>query len=257
MGKITTVDSDAEDNVPLINSLNALNTPADPSPASEQLPKLEHPSVSRIVRAGPPLGADGKPHYLIDDIPDNEKMRLIRESGLLKKYAKSKDKGRGNGSDVDEEDEAFEYMEEHMYGEDEEEKIPPWMDALIYTVGLVAIYGLFEALVNQQYNVDITLVDVLERMAKALGPIYFIVYLTQKYHHLRLVSLVMLMASCASGCYFIYLSLHSPRLGIMRRAPGLVTMWMYLTFMMEVRSAVISALVVVLFWILDPYKISL
>ncbi|KAJ2786286.1 hypothetical protein GGI15_001653, partial [Coemansia interrupta] len=175
MGKITTVDSDAEDNAPLINSLNALSTPAAATPASEQLPKLEHPSVSRIVRAGPALGADGKPHYLIDDIPDNEKMRLIRESGLLKKYAKSKDKG--NGSDVDEDDEAFDYVQEHMHA-GEEESIPPWMDALIYTVGLVAIYGLFEALVNQQYNVDITLVDVVERMAKALGPIYFIVYLT-------------------------------------------------------------------------------
>ncbi|KAJ1863826.1 hypothetical protein LPJ73_000420 [Coemansia sp. RSA 2703] len=252
MGKITTVESDAEDNAPLVNSLHALSTPADTASADDHLPKLEHPSVSRIVRAGPPLGADGKPHYLIDDIPDNEKMRLIRESGLLKKYSKNKNKDKGNASDVDE-DEALELLDEQA----EEENIPPWMDALIYSIGLVAIYGLFEALVNQQYNVDITLMDVLERMAKAVGPIYFIVYLTQKYHHLRLVSLVMLMASCASGCYFIYLSLHSPRLGIMRRAPGLVTMWMYLTFMMEVRSAVISALVVVFFWILDPYKIKL
>ncbi|KAJ2877374.1 hypothetical protein FB639_003790 [Coemansia asiatica] len=253
MGKITTIDSDAEDNAPLISSLKELgDAAADTSSEHVELPKLEHPNVSRIVRAGPNLGPDGKPHYLIDDIPDNEKLRLIRESGLLKKYAKTKN--NGTGSDIDE-DEAMDFAQDMMGGD--EEKIPTWMDALIYTIGLVAIYGLFEALVNQQYNVEITMLEVVERMAKAVPAIYFIVYVSQKYRHIRVVSLLMLMASCASGCYFVHLNLHSPRLGIMRRAPGLVTMWIYLTFMMDVRPSIISAVVVCLFWAIDPFKLSI
>ncbi|KAJ1882900.1 hypothetical protein H4R99_001230 [Coemansia sp. RSA 1722] len=256
MGKISTIESDAEDNVPLINSLKELgNTAAETSSEQVELPKLEHPNVSRIVRAGPSLGPDGKPHYLIDDIPDNEKLRLIRESGLLKKYAKNKT--NGSGSDIDEDDEAMDYINENGDLLGDEEKIPAWMDALIYTIGLVAIYGLFEALVNQQYNVEITMLEVVERMAKALPAIYFIVFVSHKYRSMRVVSLLMLAASCASGCYFVHLNLHSPRLGIMRRAPGLVTMWIYLTFMMDVRPSIISAAVVCLFWVIDPFKLSL
>ncbi|KAJ2723770.1 hypothetical protein GGI07_002388 [Coemansia sp. Benny D115] len=254
MGKIIAVASDSEDNAPLLSSLKNLG-PTETAAADDAaaLPKLEYPSASRIVRAGPSLGPDGKPHYLIDDIPDNEKLRLIRESGLLKKYAKAKG---STGSDMDE-DEALEIARDSAYYEETQEEIPTWMDAAIYSVGLAAIYGLFEALVNQQYNVDIGLLDVAERMARALPAIYFIVYLTHRFRKLRIVSLLMLLASCASGCYFVYLNLHSPRLGIMRRAPGLVTMWIYLTFQMDVRPAVISALVVSAFWLTDPFKLDL
>ncbi|KAI8322243.1 hypothetical protein GQ54DRAFT_241668, partial [Martensiomyces pterosporus] len=175
------------------------------------------------------------------DIPDNEKMRLIRESGILKKYAKTKD--NGNGSDVDE-DETMEDLERLQAEYDSADDIPLWMNALIYTIALVAVYGLFEALVNQQYNVDITVLEVFERMAKAVLPIYFIVYFTYRYRYSRITKLAMLLFSCISGCYFVHLNLHSPRLGIMRRAPGLVTVWIYLTFMMDVRPAIISAVVV-------------
>ncbi|KAJ2492585.1 hypothetical protein IWW37_001340 [Coemansia sp. RSA 2050] len=240
---VTISEDDHDDNVPLLKSMKELTS--EPRSSDNPIaPKLEYPSASRIVRAGPNLDANGKPRYLIDEIPDNEKMRLIRESGIMNKYAK--DKNRGTGSDVDEED-LYQY-------EDEEERIPTWMDALIYTVALAAVYGLFEALVNQQYNVEVTFMEVVERMAKSVPAIYCIVFLTCRYRRMRLVNLLMLMASCASGCYFIHLNLHSPRLGIMRRAPGLVTLWIYLTFLMDVRPSIISAIVVGLFWMLDPFK---
>ncbi|KAJ1892057.1 hypothetical protein LPJ66_006573 [Kickxella alabastrina] len=258
MGKITAISSDTEDNIPLAQSLKELNKPTHATSAEHQLPKLEYPSASRIVTAGPTLGADGKPHYLIDDIPDQEKLRLIRESGLMnnmRKYNKTK---TSNGSDnedsqEEEDDEGVAYGKEE--GEEEAE-VPKWMDAVIYSFGLMAIYGLFEALVNQQYNVEVGMKEIVARMGKALPAIWFIVYLTHRYRHQRAVALLMLLAACASGCYFVYLNLHSPRLGIMRRAPGLVTMWIYLTFQMDVRPSIISALVVCSFWIIDPFKLD-
>ncbi|KAJ2757150.1 hypothetical protein GGH94_003781 [Coemansia aciculifera] len=243
---VTISEDEHDDNVPLIKSLKEL-TSEPRSTGNPIAPKLEYPSASRIVRAGPNLDADGKPRYLIDEIPDNEKMRLIRESGIMNKYAK--DKNRGTGSDVEEED-VLQY-------EDEEEQIPTWMDALIYTVALAAVYGLFEALVNQQYNVEVGFMELLQRMAKSAPAIYCIVFLTCRYRKMRVVNLLMLLASCASGCYFIHLNLHSPRLGIMRRAPGLVTLWIYLTFLMDVRPSIISAIVVGLFWMLDPFKANI
>ncbi|KAJ2002559.1 hypothetical protein GGI02_005085 [Coemansia sp. RSA 2322] len=246
---MVSISEDERDNEPLIKSLKELTATEPQSAAScSKEPKLEYPSASRIVRAGPKLDASGKPHYLIDDIPDNEKLRLIRESGIMKKY--SKDKDHGAGSDADD----YDGLEALQAQYDAEERIPTWMDALIYTVALAAVYGLFEALVNQQYNVDVGFVEVLQRMAKAAPAIYCIVFATFRYRKLRAVSLLMLLASCASGCYFIHLNLHSPRLGIMRRAPGLVTMWIYLTFLMDVRPSIISALVVGLFWMFDPFK---
>ncbi|KAJ2738629.1 hypothetical protein GGI20_006246 [Coemansia sp. BCRC 34301] len=247
---MVTISDDEHDNVPLIKSLKELTSePRSSATNPAAPPKLEYPSASRIVRAGPNLDANGKPHYLIDEIPDNEKMRLIRESGIMNKYAK--DKSHGTGSDV-EDDDALQYDQD-----DDEAKIPTWMDALIYTVALAAVYGLFEALVNQQYNVDVVFSEILLRMAKSAPAIYFIVYLTSRYRKVRIVNLLILLGSCASGCYFIHLNLHSPRLGIMRRAPGLITMWIYLTFLMDVRPSIINALVVCLFWMIDPFKSSL
>ncbi|KAJ2893909.1 hypothetical protein GGI21_002351 [Coemansia aciculifera] len=244
---MVTISEDESDNAPLIKSLKELaSEPRQSDSIPIEPPKLEYPNASRIVRAGPNLDANGKPRYLIDEIPDNEKMRLIRESGIMNKYAK--DKNHGTGSDVEEDDDLLPYDVE------EEPKIPTWMDALIYTVALAAVYGLFEALVNQQYNVDVVFSEILLRMAKSAPAIYFIVYLTSRYRKLRIVHLLILLGSCASGCYFIHLNLHSPRLGIMRRAPGLITMWIYLTFLMDVRPSIINALVVCLFWMIDPFK---
>ncbi|KAJ2402337.1 hypothetical protein GGI23_000782 [Coemansia sp. RSA 2559] len=258
---MVTISEDEADNIPLLDSLKAMTAAKDADSASEEpshpaLPKLEYASASRIVNAGPKLGPDGKPHYLIDDIPDNEKMRLIRESGILKKYSHRTKENGANASDIDE-DELIDPDELEVLQNEYDSQIkdiPPWMDALIYTVALAAIYGLFEALVNQQYSMDITMLDVLLRMAKATPAIYVIVYLTSRYRNSRIANIIVLVAACASGCYFVHLNLHSPRLGIMRRAPGLVTMWMYLTFMMDVRPSVINAAVVGLFWILDPFK---
>ncbi|KAJ2630163.1 hypothetical protein H4R22_002862 [Coemansia sp. RSA 1290] len=230
-----------DDDAPLAQSLEQLAS--EPAEDAAAMPKLEYPNASRIVRVGPKLGPDGKPHYLIDDIPDNEKMRLIRESGIMSKYTKA----NGTGSDVDESE------LQPVQGEQASD-IPLWMDAIIYTVGLAAVYGLFETLVNQQYSVEIAVSELIRRMAKTLPALYAIVYFTLRFRRTRVANLVMLVGACVSGCYFIHLNLHSPRLGIMRRAPGLVTMWIYFTFLMDVRPAIINALVVGLFWLIDPFK---
>ncbi|KAJ1731177.1 hypothetical protein LPJ61_002662 [Coemansia biformis] len=253
---MVTISEDEGDNVPLINSVGGQPAPSDAGDGD--LPKLEHPSASRIVGAGPRLGPDGKPHYLIDDIPDNEKLRLIRESGIMRKYAKSKT--HDTGSDIDEDAAAGEEGDEPLAPQDEHDPasdIPAWMDAIIYTVGLAAIYGLFEALVNQQYSVDVTVAEIVQRMARIAPALYAIVYFTFRFRRVRAVSLLMLLAATACGCYFIHLNLHSPRLGIMRRAPGLVTLWIYLTFLMDVRPAIVGSAVVGLFWIVDPFKQTL
>ncbi|KAI9504926.1 hypothetical protein GGI25_001725 [Coemansia spiralis] len=259
---MATISEDESENRPLIDSLKELTATGTRDSAGEESdsmspPKLEHPSVSRIVQAGPKLGPDGKPHYLIDDIPDNEKLRLIRESGILKKYSQSS-KGQGaNASDVEDELDLDELEALQKEYDEQNKEIPTWMDALIYTFGLAAIYGLFEALVSQQYSIEITMKDVFQRMAKAAPAIYFIVYLTSRYRNLRAVKLLTLLAACACGCYFVHLNLHSPRLGIMRRAPGLVTIWMYLIFIMDVRPSIINVAVVGLFWLLDPFKVDI
>ncbi|KAJ2780872.1 hypothetical protein H4R18_003202 [Coemansia javaensis] len=245
---MVTISEDDGDNVPLAEALGGpppAYTSSDDNGGAGL--RLEHPSVSRIVQAGPRRGPDGRPHYLIDDIPDNEKMRLIRESGILHKYAKSKE--HGAGSDVDEAAAAATEAD----GRDADQ-IPTWMDALVYTVGLAAVYGLFEALVSQQYNVDVSVGEIGQRMAKAAPALYATVYFTFRFQRQRLVQLLMLLAASASGCYFVHLNLHSPRLGIMRRAPGLVTLWIYLTFLMDVRPAMVGAATVGLFWILDPFR---
>ncbi|ORX69044.1 hypothetical protein DL89DRAFT_258130 [Linderina pennispora] len=231
MVQITEFD---DENVPLIESMKELT------------PGLPRQRRDRTQLAQARLGPDGKPKYLIDDIPDHEKMRLIRESGVLKQM-----KQDGKEVDYDELDRL------EAEAERAEDEIPTWMNALIYTLALSSVYGLFEALVSQQYSIEITATEILKRMLNMSPAIYFMVYVTYKFRFSRAMSLVMLVFACASGCYFVHLSLHAPRLGIMKRAPGLVTIWIYLTFMQDVRPAIINAFVVCAFWLADPFKFRL
>ncbi|KAJ1674630.1 hypothetical protein EV182_002882 [Spiromyces aspiralis] len=198
--------------------------------------------------------------FLIDQI-DRRKAVLSKERARsTAKYSRDAKKEGKTGSD-DEEEEDSDVESTNDKGEHDFDDIqpplddlPPWMQAIVYAVALSGVYGLFEALVNQQYSIEITFVEVLRKMAQVIPAMAVIVYFTQRFAKYQAVKALMLAIATACGCYFIHLNLHSPRMGIMKRAPGLASLWIYLTVVMEVRAAIINVLVVCAFWLLDPFE---
>ena len=225
---------------------------------SDDLPTQQYPEIEQVVpsvaqqqyekEAATASGGGGGGGTLIDQI-DQRKAEIEKEKARSKaKYNKSKSTGNGSDSDEDYDSDATEGDPAHDFDDLENpmKDIPTWMLALIYSVALSAIYGLFETLVNQQYSIEITFSELLVKMATVLPAMAIVVYFTQilsKYSP-RIANPILLALATTCGCYFIHLNLHSPRLGIMKRAPGLVTIWIYLSIVMEVRPAIINVLVV-------------
>ncbi|KAJ1910386.1 hypothetical protein H4219_006221 [Mycoemilia scoparia] len=222
----------------------------------------------------PPTGLPSKTKqqkkggFLIDQI-DKRKAELLKKA-MAEKAKYNKSKPQGTGSDIDDDD-GSETEQLNKYSDDprrdfddldsplsEADDVPPWMTSAIYSIALSSVYGLFEALVSQQYNIEQPFSELLLKMVKTLPMFFVLIYFTQmaqkfpKYK--RISDGIMLMLATISGCYFIHLNLHSPRLGIMKRAPGLVSIWIYLTVVMDLRPALINIVCVLAFWLTDPFK---
>jgi hypothetical protein len=88
----------------------------------------------------------------IDDIPDDEKMRLIKESGIFKTL-KQAEADRQERSSV-----AVETDDPYAHG--------PIFKAFIYTIPLCSVYSVMDILVHRQYNEDVSFLPFSIRVLK-------------------------------------------------------------------------------------------
>ncbi|OMJ30205.1 Glycerophosphodiester phosphodiesterase GDE1 [Smittium culicis] len=205
-------------------------------------------------------GENSRPQYLIDQIPlrklkAGQKMEGILD-GLDEKLGASK-VGKSSShkyEKVKSSEQLDESQDEVEEEEDGDVDLPAWINSIFYTICLIFVYGTFMILVNQQYGQEVIVKEVAISMAKAMPSIGCFVYFTNSYKEYRLVRLAMVTLASFFGCYFVHLNLHSPRLGVMKRAPSLITLWVYLTLMLDIRPAIISTVSVAVFWIIDPFK---
>ncbi|PVZ97747.1 hypothetical protein BB558_006281 [Smittium angustum] len=170
------------------------------------------------------------PKYLVDQIP-------------LRKLQQNK-----NVSD---------FIQKNFQDEQDEEQdftLPAWSISILYSTTLSIVYATFLFLVNHQYGVQILYKDIISDMISMIPAFYIFTYFTQKYKGIYLVNLAMLAMATFFGCYFIHLNLHSPRLGVMKRAPGLITLWIYLVLILDIRPTLVNVFVVISFYLLDPFK---
>ncbi|CAG8513039.1 3534_t:CDS:2 [Paraglomus occultum] len=164
----------------------------------------------------------------VDDIPEEEKIRLIKETGLLKNFEKVEFNQTG--------------VEDEYYG---------WTFlAFLYTIPLCSVYCVMDIMVHRQYNQDVEFMPFFVRVAKMSPILWVFVYFSNKYCHRPLVQFAMFLGSIFCGCYVVYLLQKAPYLGVMRRCPPLSTLWTYFVAQLRLPPAVLSLLSVLVYYYL-------
>lgn len=167
---------------------------------------------------------------LIDDIPESEKWRLIKESGVLDNFAKSKA--------------ASEQVPDFS--------MPPpddfVFDAVFYTIPFTSLYVLMDNLVLKQYNEEATKSYTAWTFARMFPALLVLIYLTNRYRHNRYSKMAMFLAGIACGLKLMTLMQGKPVLIDMKKAPGLATLWIYSVFQLDFLPCLISVLIPGLFY---------
>ncbi|RKP27123.1 hypothetical protein SYNPS1DRAFT_2969, partial [Syncephalis pseudoplumigaleata] len=161
-------------------------------------------------------------------IPDDEKMRLIRESGLLQKInysEKGSGKRRKRAGNNHNDDDGGAYEDDYLFM------------ATVYTIPFCTIYIVMDALIHRQYNEEAPPIEIIMRALKALPLFFTMIYVSNRYRKHAVVQWLLPGVSAASGCYLLHLLNTSPAYGIMRQCPGLATIWIYSVFLMDLLPA--------------------
>ncbi|ORX81706.1 hypothetical protein K493DRAFT_241524 [Basidiobolus meristosporus CBS 931.73] len=154
---------------------------------------------------------------LIDDIPEAEKHRIIEETGILKQVKIPKP----------------------------ENQPPPegyFLQAVLFTIPFTLLFGLFEALVYQQYNNEVTIAMICKKMVKVFPGLLLIIFITCRFRDLKLMTPALTVIGAISGCYLLHVLYNDPAFGVMMRCPGLATFWIYCIFQLDLIPCLISLL---------------
>ncbi|KAJ1987646.1 hypothetical protein H4R33_002774 [Dimargaris cristalligena] len=205
------------------------------------------------------VAADGKFEEL-DDISQQEKLRIIENSGILGKIPTATTPNPKAARFINAEDLAEEVRtpDDHDGDSDEEEgeggegdvdfdaigNEMPGVVALLYSFPAIMVFMTFEVLVQQQFGSDWTLAELGLKVLKAYPVLLAYIYATYLHRHQVWMKAFQWFVSTAAGCYFIHLNLHSPAIGIMQQCPGLMTIWVYGVFMADNVAMVANLLIV-------------
>ena len=185
-----------------------------------------------------------------DDIPDAEKLRLIDQTGLMKKV-----KQRESELLVKKQASTGEYIWQAVFLSipfgflmatfDVTVKVQfsePWNYAGIVTKCVQSAPG--------KYKGGSSLVLILTRKKTCFLVLAPFIYLTNRYKSERSTQIYMALGSVFTGAFLMYTLRFSPSLGQMMRAPGLATVWIYLIVQLDLIPATLTLSLVALYWYL-------
>ncbi|KAI9480329.1 MAG: hypothetical protein EXX96DRAFT_176862 [Benjaminiella poitrasii] len=161
-----------------------------------------------------------------DDIPDEEKLRLIDQSGLLKKV-KTRERELNTQDPT-----TAEYI---------------WQ-AIFLSIPFGFLLATFDITVKVQYSEPWNYAGLLVKCVKSAPALAPFIYLTNRYKSSRLTQVLMTIGSTLCGSFLMYTLRHSPSLGQMMRAPGLATIWIYFIIQLDLIPATSTLILVLLYW---------
>ncbi|KAI8331985.1 hypothetical protein EDC96DRAFT_31000 [Choanephora cucurbitarum] len=161
-----------------------------------------------------------------DDIPDDEKLRLIDQTGLLQKVKQREQEIEQQSTTT------AEYV---------------WQ-AIFLSIPFAFLMGTFDVTVKVQYNEPWDYAGLLTRCVKSAPALAPIIYLTNRYKAKRSTQFLMSLGSVFLGSLLMYTLHRSPSLGQMMRAPGLATIWIYFIVQLDLLPAVITLGIVFAYW---------
>jgi len=119
--------------------------------------------------------------------------------------------------------------------------LDPFATAVLYTFSLAALHLTLDVLCLTQYQQDVVWREIFGRVMKMAPALLGLVWMShvpgvKRWEKSRQV--VFLAAAVAAGCYLIYAANERGYYFVMKRAPGLGTLWVWAVVEMEVMWAV-------------------
>ncbi|KAI8384437.1 uncharacterized protein BYT42DRAFT_592692 [Radiomyces spectabilis] len=163
-----------------------------------------------------------------DDVPDDEKLRLIEQTGLLQKVKQREAELAAQHNQAS----TAEYI---------------WQ-AIFLSIPFGFLVATFDVTVKVQFSEPWTYYGLMMKAVKSAPVLCPFIYLTNRYKNKKWMQAAMTCGSMFVGSLLLYTLTHSPSLGQMLRAPGLATIWIYFIVQLDLLPATATLVMVGLYW---------
>ncbi|CAE6449640.1 unnamed protein product [Rhizoctonia solani] len=154
----------------------------------------------------------------LGEIPHDEQMRLIHDTGILNRFPT------------------------------EEERLAPLADSILDTaimaIPLSTLYIVLDLLVQQQYAQQPTFKEELGRVVTNVPILFILIHYTNKHKATPLAQLMLFLTAILAGPRMIWLVNKGSWLHVTRQAPPLGTIWVYTIIQLNLAPAVASLAIV-------------
>lgn len=166
------------------------------------------------------------------EITEEEQWRIINETGLLKQLPTPP-----RTSNVQESEEETPFAEEIL-------------NAMLLIAPFTFLLVMMDIAVHQQYARKASLKDIGDRLASALPILSIFIYYTNKHRRSRRTKFLFFALSLIVGPRLVWVVNRAPWGTVMQQSPPLAALWIYTIYQMDLGPAVLS-LVIVGLWFLQ------
>ena len=141
---------------------------------------------------------------------------------------------------------------------DDEDEPSAALIALLYGTTLTMVHFTLDVLVYNQYAQLIEWNEIARRIGVALPAFICIVYVLRMQPLVSFIwtrQILLLGSASFAGCYLVYLGNDEPYMAVMKRAPPLGTIWLWLFIEMRKRCEVINLGVVVVYCLWNGFTV--
>ncbi|KAF9190635.1 hypothetical protein BGZ51_008382 [Haplosporangium sp. Z 767] len=187
--------------------------------------------------------SDGSDSSGIDDIPEQEKWRLIKESGIIEQVNANDGRSKATQS----------HRHHHKHDDTERDYI---FEGIFFSIPTTCLFVVMDILVHRQFGETYGGSDIFHKVIKVFPAILIMVYFSNKSKNSKFTQAAMFVISTLCGCYFLHTMHRSPAMGIMLRAPGVITILVYCIVQLNLLPAMISLAICGLYYKFGNVKYS-
>ncbi|KAG9009900.1 hypothetical protein FRB94_011346 [Tulasnella sp. JGI-2019a] len=180
--------------------------------------KNQAADAASIPLARPPQ--DGSSEHNLDDIPDDEKLRLLSQSGLLSQIPQQPTT-----------DGPPDFADELFF-------------AATYAIPMIFLYFIMDVLIHHQYAQQLPFWDEVTKVATNAPFLAVFVFYSNRHKSSRLVQLGLFLMSITCGSRLIWTLNKESWKTAMQEAPPLSTLWTYTVMQLDLLPCAVSVGVV-------------
>lgn len=128
------------------------------------------------------------------------------------------------------------------------------LDISMYVIPLLAVHLCLNILVRMQYGQDVTTGLIAKETVQSVPVLILVHYMLHPYRKNVVFRILSMIASTAIGMYLVYSTNEEGYYAVMKRAPALGTLWVWLFLEMEWNWAAMSLVGVGAYMWLNDYK---